>query len=148
MSRQPLDALTGMRGVASLWVLVFHLRPWLGLVGAADRFAQAGYLAVDVFFVLSGFVLAYQYRGLGTRPRAWLAFWWRRVARIAPLHVAITLALVAVVVARGWWGQPEYTVRGLLAQLTFTQTWSAIDATSWNEPAWSVSAEWHAYLAF
>lgn len=146
--REPLHALTGLRGVAALWVVVFHLRPWLGWTGALDAFAAAGYLAVDMFFVLSGFVLAYQYGELPLDLRACRTFWWRRLARIAPLHLAITAGLVAVVTARGWWEQPTYAPSSLLAHLSLTQVWSGTAANAWNEPAWSISAEWHAYLAF
>ena len=63
--RPPLPALTGLRAVAALWVVVFHYRDdVLALApGLApfDTFMRAGYLGVDLFFPLSGFVLAYTY---------------------------------------------------------------------------------------
>ncbi len=63
--RPPLPALTGLRAVAAGWVVLFHYRDdLLALVpGLAplDTFMRAGYLGVDLFFPLSGFVLAYTY---------------------------------------------------------------------------------------
>ena len=63
--RPPLPALTGLRAVAAVWVVLFHYRDdLLALVpGLApfDTFMRAGYLGVDLFFPLSGFVLAYTY---------------------------------------------------------------------------------------
>lgn len=144
--REPLPALTGLRGIAALWVVLFHVRGLLSLPPVLDAIAGSGYLAVDVFFMLSGFVLAYQY---GEHSRvSWRAFVWRRFARIAPLHVAITLGLVIVVLARGWWSQEAYAPQHLVAHLLLVQAWSPAAAAAWNEPSWSVSAEWFAYLIF
>ena len=61
-----IEALTGLRAVAALWVFLFHASNFADRIGSdlapALRFVGAGgFLGVDIFFVLSGFVLAYTY---------------------------------------------------------------------------------------
>lgn len=157
-SRQELPQLTGLRGIAALWVFLFHAsviahdsgaHDLLGLIGGA------GYLGVDVFFVLSGFVLALNYGSdrLHRSPPGWLAFLWKRLARIYPIHLA-TLALLPVgVLALAALDVPFYrlglfTVDGLIRSLTLTHAWSMPIAGTWNFVSWSISSEWVAYLAF
>ena len=79
--KQKYLGLDGMRGVAAFAVVVFHLREWLG----DTPLFQGGYLAVDLFFVLSGFVIAHAYdarlaEGLGP-----VAFMRLRAIRLLPL---------------------------------------------------------------
>src|SRR5689334_9429569 len=91
-------ALTGIRGVAALWVVLFHLPNPL----AGTAFAQVlsrGYLGVDLFFILSGFVLSYAYRdALPEKPmvRQALRFYAVRLARIYPLHVFVLALFVTI----------------------------------------------------
>ena len=102
--RPPLPALTGLRAVAAVWVVLFHYRDdLLALVpGLAplDTFMRAGYLGVDLFFPLSGFVLAYTYADrLGSFSwRASADFVRNRFARVWPVHV-LTLNLDLAVAA-------------------------------------------------
>lgn len=91
--RDVFEPLNGMRGVAALCVVLFHSERIMGM-----QLAPHGYLAVDLFFVLSGFVIAHAYeprfkRGLGP----FMFFWWR-VKRFYPLY---SLGLVLGVVAIG-----------------------------------------------
>ncbi|PEQ10695.1 hypothetical protein B2G71_21180 [Novosphingobium sp. PC22D] len=148
------DALTGIRGVAAWLVVFYHIRATLtGIVpeGVIAVFAR-GYLAVDLFFVLSGFVMWYNYagrladgRGLAVRD-----FFWRRFARIWPLHAAILLAFVGFAVLLLATGRP---VEGMpFAELPLhvllIQNWGFTSALTWNDPAWSISTETGAYLVF
>lgn len=86
-----LRALTGARGVAAWFVVLFHLRAALGVSDGVQRFLAKGYLAVDFFFLLSGFViwLSYANRIAVQRWRAIPGFLRRRVARIWPLHLVM-----------------------------------------------------------
>ena len=100
-----IKALTGLRGVAALWVVWHHLGREPGF---AVPFGQAlplrGYLAVDLFFVLSGFVLSLAFADwfiAGVNWRAAGVFAARRLTRIWPMHAAALLALLA---AYSWVG--------------------------------------------
>jgi peptidoglycan/LPS O-acetylase OafA/YrhL len=92
-----IDCLDGLRGIAALWVLVGHA---ILLTGASVAFLGNPDLAVDLFIVLSGFLMAFHYiRRESLEPwrksKTWLAFWTRRFFRIAPLfYVMLMLALI------------------------------------------------------
>ncbi|WP_313535540.1 acyltransferase [Sphingomonas sp.] len=148
-----LRALTSARGIAAWWVVLYHVRGALaGLPAIVEAVLAKGYLAVDFFFLLSGFVLALSH---GERLRAGgLAavpdFLRRRVARIWPLHAAMlgfALALVLILHASGR-ATPEFPLRALPAHLLLVQAWGFADPLCWNDPAWSISCEVAAYLLF
>lgn len=147
---QHLPALDGLRGLALLGVLLFHSN---GLV-------PGGYLGVDLFFVLSGFLitrlLVAEHAATGTIDLA--AFWLRRARRLFPALLALMLgiALFAHFLA-----QPDQlvTLRGdTLATLTYVANWRAIlsDKSYWElfrspsplEHTWSLSIEEQFYLAW
>jgi peptidoglycan/LPS O-acetylase OafA/YrhL len=122
MRPEELPALTGLRGIAALTVVGFHYR--------VPGFAY-GYLAVDLFFVLSGFVLAHVYRG-GVEPRP---FYRARAARTLPTHFVATGTVGAAAV-----------VYGGVGWLAVVQ--NLVGLNTLNEPTWSLIIEWYAYLAF
>ncbi len=145
-----LPALTGVRGVAACVVAVFHMNYWFyaggwdphgpGIV-LATMF-RVGYLGVDLFFALSGYVIASAYLQAFRRPSlgAYAHFMVRRFARVWPLHVATMLLYVGTPACRG----PGDVAGNLL----MVQAWGVIDHITCNEPSWSISCEWFAYLAF
>ena len=149
-----LPALTGIRGLAAWFVVFYHARlalsGWLP-AGMIDVFAK-GYLAVDLFFMLSGFVMWLNY---GPRLRASglsgaSDFWWRRFARIWPLHIVVLAAMVAfalVLLATGR-DTSGYPFAELALHVLLVQNWGFTSDLSWNHPAWSISAELGAYLVF
>src|ERR1700733_1554994 len=109
MTRAELRPLTSLRGLAAWMVVLYHVRvaaaPTLGPDVVA--IAAKGYLAVDFFFMLSGFVLWLNYAGRlrAGRLREWGDFIIRRLARIWPLHAAMlglaaALALALAVTGR------------------------------------------------
>jgi peptidoglycan/LPS O-acetylase OafA/YrhL len=154
--RPTIAALTGLRAVAAVWVVLFHYRgDVVALVPALrplEPVMAAGYLGVDVFFVLSGFVLAYNYseRLSAWRPREAVSFVQNRVARVWPVHLVTLHADLLQAWVVGTLGVTagghRRTVSAYLENLTMTHAWWN-DRPSFNAPAWSISAEWAAYLA-
>jgi peptidoglycan/LPS O-acetylase OafA/YrhL len=151
-------ALTGLRGIAALLVTIYHVNPELSTTTtfSIGNIVDRGYLWVDLFFVLSGFVLALNYgRSFadGCRVNAWCDFLLRRVARIFPLYFVCTIAGLVIVTFRDSalatelfkpTNQNPLTLG--VANLLMIQSWGvgkSIDGT-----AWSLSAEWAAYLVF
>ncbi len=151
---QHLDALTGIRGIAAWMVVLYHIRLSLAalLPGWTIAVFARGYLAVDLFFMLSGFVLWYNYADR-LRERNLVAagsFMWRRIARIWPLHLfilAVFSALVAVFAATGR-NTGGYPLGELPLHVLLLQNWGWTGALAWNHPAWSISTELAAYLLF
>lgn len=154
-ARAQLDGLTGLRGIAAWFVVLYHIRTSIAHAmptGATAVFAK-GYLAVDLFFVLSGFVIwlnyapAFEAKGMG----AYGDFLKRRLARIYPLHLFVLLCTAAFAAAMAFSGHPEparYPWAELPLHLALVQNWGFTEALSWNHPAWSISTEFAAYLAF
>ncbi|GAB3567299.1 acyltransferase [Arthrobacter alkaliphilus] len=167
-SRPDLATLTALRFVAALWVVLFHLQAmqntFLSPVYELFRPVVAnGDLGVDVFFVLSGFIITYTYLDrLGPRFR-WRAageFVWARFARMWPAFALVVGVLGLWLVygsaqesVREWSLQtqaPDLSPWGLAKQLLMMHLWfqAGTDGASWFGPGWTVSAEWLAYLAF
>lgn len=159
-----IKSLTGLRIVAALWVVLFHFRPMLGDVSSDFRDAVApvlncGAQGVDLFFILSGFVLTWNYldrMGKSWSTRATLHFLWLRLARVWPVYL-VTLHLAALWVLFtlhvGHVPSPDaasLTAMSYVRQIVLVQLWFEpfFDGTSWDGPAWSISAEWLAYLLF
>ncbi len=159
-----IKALTGLRIVAAMWVVLFHFRPWLwaasprlkdGLAPLLNARAQG----VDLFFILSGFVLTWNYldrMGRAFSLRATLHFLWLRLSRVFPIYL-VTMHIAALWIIFtlhvGTTPSPDVgklTAISYLRQFFMVQLWFApfFDETSWDGPAWSISAEWLAYLLF
>jgi peptidoglycan/LPS O-acetylase OafA/YrhL len=153
--RHELRPLTSARGLAAWYIVLYHIR--LSAAGSLPQgvidFFAKGYLAVDFFFVLSGFVIWLNYRTLFEEHR-WRSvphFFWRRLARIYPLHLlmmVIAIAFALVCVATGRPLTADYQWSTLPFHLLLVQNWGFLDELGWNVPAWSISCELGAYLAF
>ena len=142
-----IRALTGLRGVAACWVALHHICREAGFEAPVGQVVLLhGYLAVDLFFVLSGFVLSFAYadwfRGRWAF-RSVPPFLARRLARIWPLHAAVVLLLMWAAVAVGGSVLPAPVVA---ANLALVQAWKL--AGNINPSSWSLSAEFAAYLLF
>lgn len=145
-----IRSLTGLRGVAAVLVMFYHYNSSRLLTGPAHTFVAHGYLMVDVFFILSGYVIVMTYGNLFANGFSWpsfLKFMGRRVARIYPLYVFMTVP-AGLLIANGWmdhWpGPPVF----LTALVNLTMLQSLIGVPTLNTPGWSISAEWMVYLIF
>jgi peptidoglycan/LPS O-acetylase OafA/YrhL len=150
--RSELLSLTAARGLAAWWVVAFHLHFFLPPLpsGALSMVLKSGNLAVDFFFVLSGFVIQLSWgRRIGAGA-AWTDFFAARFARVYPLHLLMLTAFAAYFGAAAVFGSSEadYQPLYLLMSLFLVQNWGFTAETAWNVPAWSISAEAAAYLLF
>jgi len=146
-----LKPLTSLRFFAAMWVVAFHF--WTNLASAMPSVVGKGYLGVELFFVLSGFILSHVYlERCKEGCFNYREFIWARLARIYPVHIAIVAGLallIAALAAAGIQAGDKLLVwSSLPAQLTLTQAWGLAPDGGWNHPSWSISAEWFAYLTF
>lgn len=146
-----IPSLTGLRGMAAVLVVMFHVT-----MGTRLHLFEAGYLGVDAFFILSGFVLAHVYadKFSSWQPGVYISFLKARIARIWPLHLFM-LCVVAVAVFSIPWLRSTYTDADQRFSLScfgasafLIQNWFHWLPGCWNTPSWSLSAEWFAYLIF
>ena len=161
-----IRALSSIRGIPVLLIVLFHYHEWNGYPFEFwyDAIVAKGYLWVEFFFALSGFILFYVYGSQGgelLRARPLTRFLVTRLSRIYPLQLATLLVILGIDV----WdrtaaphrpgasifdvaGNPEMTVGTFLSNLALIQAWNIHDKLSWNSPAWFVSVEAFLYLAF
>lgn len=144
------DALTGLRGLGALWVTLFHI-----FDSSNFTIVNQGYLGVDLFFILSGFILSHVHAKDFTvyTYHTHIRFIQLRLARIYPLHVFILLCFALFVFnTQGFterYSSPERLDIGhFFAALFLVHNWGIGPAPLWNGPTWSLSAEWFAYLSF
>jgi peptidoglycan/LPS O-acetylase OafA/YrhL len=116
---------------------------------------QHGYLGVDLFFVLSGFIIAhvYLYDLVPARAKPLCIFLWHRFVRLFPAHATILLGLVVLVAggrSAGFdFNEPQHwNYRDLPWHFLMVHAWGTTDIAGWNAPSWSISVEWFAYLPF
>lgn len=156
--RPQLHALTGLRFLAALHVTAYHLYYEVfggqGAPALLHGVLASGYVGVSLFFVLSGFILAYNYLDEPfATAEARSRFWSARFARVYPVY-ALGLVLSLPFVLR-WTtnrlGQGEVATEQLaslvLAPLLL-QAWTPWTAIVWNSPGWSLSVEAFFYALF
>jgi peptidoglycan/LPS O-acetylase OafA/YrhL len=148
-----LRALTSVRGIAAWLVVLFHIRLSIaGLPHTAQAILAKGYLAVDFFFLLSGFVIwmSWSQRLRDGGAAAIPDFLRRRVARIWPLHmVMLGFGLgLAVLLRMAGRETPQFPLAELPLHMALLQNWGFTTRLAWNDPAWSISCELAAYLLF
>ena len=152
-----LEALTGLRILAALHVVAFHYAVPAAVASgpaALERFLRMGFIGVSLFFVLSGFVLAYNYAGEdGGLRGARRPFWVARLSRIYPLFLLALVLQAPVYVAQTveHSGLRSGLLRAAITAvpaLVMLQAWTPFTTAAWNGPGWSLSAEAFFYLAF
>lgn len=114
---------------------------------AAFPLLGQGWLFVDLFFVLSGYVIASVHAECAPTPLAARCFLIRRFFRLYPLHFATLLAALFLDFYGGTARLPGYGAM-VLMNLTMTQAWGVVPGSVLNGPSWSISTEWAAYLLF
>ncbi len=160
-NRGQLDSLTGLRILAAVWVMLLHFRDvtqtrqWK--FPLIDSLVLHGLYGVELFFVLSGFILSHVYLEqfkVGVNRSNFRSFIGFRFARLYPVHVVTFLTMIAFffgemfITGRSTAPGERYSVPAVVSTLTMTHTWWGAGIRTPNIPAWSISAEWFAYLLF
>ena len=147
-----LDAL---RIVGAVMIVVFHFNRFINLDGRwqlADDAIKSFSLIVDLFFLISGYVMAAIYAGRLTTAAKYRDFLQKRVARLGPLHWA-TMGVFVIIAALGWAGvlnerdPSRYDVTCIPQNVLFIHAWGTCKAQTWNFVSWAISAEMGLYVA-
>ncbi len=143
--RPPLPALTGIRTVLAVGIILFHFTPpHLQLLAPILNNA---FVFVGCFFLISGFILAYNYSDRAATLVS-REFWLARFSRLYPVYLLVLLVSVHML-ADEWHARPHAQFwRGLLLTPLLLQGWFPDLATFWNTVAWTLSAEVVLYGAF
>jgi len=149
-----LDLLTQFRGIAAWWVVLYHIRDQINIPVLHDVVA-IGYLAVDFFFVLSGFIISYAYyEKLSHFSKTnIIKFYLKRLGRTYPLHLFVLctyclLPLLYIIFDKNLPSGGKYNLEYLALSFSLIQNWGFTKSLAWNVPAWSISTEFFAYLIF
>lgn len=159
----PLDSI---RGIAATSVVIHHLLLMPTFLAAFPHnawincsFFRSAWLLVDLFFVLSGMVMALSYVENDFTRFSLREFMIRRLARVYPLHIVMLLAnlvfrllriglvMAGVVVA----APAAFEVNNASSfglNVVLLHSMGFIDYLSWNAPSWSISVEFYTYLVF
>ena len=134
-----LDSLTGLRFFAA-WLVLQHHFTNFALVPVLQRYTGFGATGVTFFFVLSGFVLTWSFVPSDTAPR----FYWRRFARIWPLHALTTLLALPVFYT---WRDVPLEWGPVLLSFALLHAWVPTATTYFagNPASWSLSCEMFFY---
>jgi peptidoglycan/LPS O-acetylase OafA/YrhL len=145
MKETRIVELDGLRGVACLIVLTSH---YFGEIPHGTRFLVFGWLGVDIFFVLSGFLIGSIILEHHTEPTFLKSFYLRRAARIVPVYAlgcAVSLSLISLTHGLAWSDHPYsagvYAVFGSNIAMSI---WGG--GGTWLLPTWTLAVEEQFYL--
>lgn len=148
------EALDSLRGLCACMVVFFHLKTtgWITNSGMALH----GWMFVDFFFVLSGFVIANSYFERLQQGHSVTKFMLLRLCRIYPLHLALLSLFLVMELAGYIFGSAGSSARiafahprsvpELVASLSLTHIFFQFPSLVWNGPSWSIAAEVWTYL--
>lgn len=158
--KHKFEALDGLRGVLALAVALHHF-PLYSHFSMSSIVQTAG-VAVDFFFVLSGFVITHASLSDLTSIRGLGIFALRRLGRLWPLHVTMLFALVALEAAKlafmretgigarfaAFDPNGGHSIASIWTNVLMIHSLDIHDKWTWNAPSWSISAEFYCYLLF
>jgi peptidoglycan/LPS O-acetylase OafA/YrhL len=160
-----------LRFVCALVILILHyqhfvfigeydtsaalpIRPTLPFYESLQYAYEEGFWAVDVFWVISGFIFYWRYaRPVFDRRVGLVEFATRRFSRLYPLHI-VTLIAVALLQSLYLWSHGQYFISGgnnapaFIEQLFFASNWFKWQTYTFNGPIWSISVEILVYFVF
>jgi len=145
---------TSMRGIASLGVVLFHLEASLALENKTDQFTmfvKNSFVLVDLFFILSGFILSMAYSHYLTshvNKKDIKLFYISRFARVYPLHIATLVFMMILVLYSSGFSGVLGMATDIIQNIFLIHAWGLADQYVFNFPSWSISVEMFAYLMF
>ena len=157
-SKPRYEILDGLRGVAALMVVIFHcFETYIPQIGT--QIVNHGYLAVDFFFVLSGFVIGYAYDDRWDRMTTW-GFFKRRLTRLHPMVIAGMAVGASLFFFSGGAFPKTLEVKGwqfalcLVMGLLMIPCGNNLDIRGWQEvnsfngPQWTLTFEYLANILY
>jgi peptidoglycan/LPS O-acetylase OafA/YrhL len=150
--RPALPALTGIRTLLALTILLFHFtpsglrweaHPWVSLYPLVD----IGYVFVSFFFLISGFILSYNY-AFRPEPMNAVDFWMARMSRLYPVYALTMLVSIPMLITEWHVRSHQQFFEGVIATPLLMQGWFPRLATFWMTVTWTLSCEVMLYIAF
>ena len=146
-----ISNLTPLRGFAALMVVIYHFEEIAGrFVSAGDSMLiRKSYLMVDLFFIMSGFIIFHVYSKefrAKIQRNSFSKFLVARFARIYPLHFFMLLICVLIIAMAGV--TPVFNPAAIPTHILLLQSFGIHKIYTLNIPSWSISAEWWAYFLF
>jgi peptidoglycan/LPS O-acetylase OafA/YrhL len=153
-----ISALESIRGLAATLVVLCHLPKWNSFLDIT--FINNGYLMVDLFFVLSGFVICNAYSEKITDTKDLIRFQFLRFGRLYPVHLIFLLVFLAIEIAK-YFASVQLGIHSPNSLPFETNNISTFikniflissilpgEPLTYNAPAWSISVEFYTYLLF
>lgn len=147
-----LSNLTPLRGLAAIWVVVFHFQAMIAqfVDPGQTKILFKAYTMVDLFFIMSGFIICHVYQQSFQEPYItgnFRKFFVARFARIYPLHFITLIFLIILIAAAKGWNIVD-DPKAIPTNLLLIHSFGIHKVFTWNIPSWSISAEWWAYMIF
>jgi peptidoglycan/LPS O-acetylase OafA/YrhL len=155
---QKIESLESIRGIAALLVVFYHFPKWHPFLQA--HIVTSGYLMVELFFVLSGFVIFKAYAQKLATARDLARFQFLRFGRLYPVHIIFLLAFLLIEVAKylvqarvgldSTTRTPfeENNFEAFVENIFLVQSVLPGRPLTFNYPSWSISVEFYTYLIF
>ena len=146
------EALDAFRGLAAIIIVLFHSQFYADT--QPNIFVRHGYVFVDFFFILSGFVIAYSYQDKILNGIGFKKFMLLRFARLYPLHLFILFVWIPYVGIKMYLYQQGIGVtdptiiNNIMTFLKNIFLLQGIGSISWNYPSWSIGVEFYTYGFF
>jgi peptidoglycan/LPS O-acetylase OafA/YrhL len=158
MKQAPIKPLTSLRGIAAWGIVYFHFLNYFptNMSGSVTSIViSRANVAVDLFFIMSGFVISLNYKTFFDRISlgSLREFSILRLSRVYPLHIFLLLlfliyALGLCLIGKSPFENPQYNIAYFILSIFMIQNWGFTSDLAWNVPAWSISTEFACYILF
>lgn len=143
-SSSRIDSIQALRGIAALMVVIFHLMTPAAIneYTVISKIFSHGYIGVDIFFIISGFIMVLSTRNITAGVKSGYDFFVKRFFRIWPLYVIATIAWSTIYYAHGW------TANIIDSQILRSIFFIPKDGTPFYSIGWTLDIEIIFYLIF